>query len=240
MNFFVLCKPKRTKFKNATWDEGTVYDTKVCDICGHIYESYRSDLFITLENDRIGDIVWTWYGECVITQRVLDILKSNKLTGYYVKPVTITNIKTKSKRPNVLPPLWELIPNRSFPCDNKSGICVVKHCNTCGRKDYTPFIKGFSIDESIWDKSDLFSPKGYDNFVITTESVKNLFEESQISNCSFVPALDINKLFYSKEEIKRGYINNYKIKSSDELFEWCNKLVDNFEAFVDWDKKRGK
>ncbi len=63
------------------------------------------DLSVVLPDSQVQDFVWTWYSECLIQDHTLEMLRSNGLTGFDVRPVK-ARFSTSAHQP---PRLWELV-----------------------------------------------------------------------------------------------------------------------------------
>ena len=95
---FWCIKSPESMAKRAEWAND---EMRLEGVICPIYDGHRrvgkrlTDLSITLPGHKVQDFVWTWYSECLLTERVLDLLSINNFTGFEVKPV-----KAKFKKLN--------------------------------------------------------------------------------------------------------------------------------------------
>jgi len=204
------------KFPNANWAEEMGFkNTIFCPVNkGHQRAGERmNQLIIALPSSRIGDFVWTWYSECIITDRVVNLFKEAGFTGYVLKPVIVAKIYKyykekdigmengkpvgitriiRDRKPKPISPLWELVvTGKGGDAHPKSCIRLKYECAACGAKEYTDFKKGLFIDEAQWDGSDFFTVWPLPKFIIVTERVKNFILEYKLSNCKLTPTEDL-------------------------------------------------
>lgn len=147
------------------------------------------DLHIVLPSPRVGDFTWTWYSDCLITDRVLGLFLQAGLTGFRVRPVVVERIKRLGKRRlEEMPRLWEIVVvGKGGDARPESGIRIIYRCETCGFTKYSSY-NGFFVDESQWDGSDFFTINGYPNHILVTERTKDLIIAYQLTNCALIPA----------------------------------------------------
>jgi hypothetical protein len=94
------------------------------------------DLNVVLPDGEVQDFVWTWQSECMVQERTLEILRSEGLTGFEVKPVN-ARFRKSHKQP---PKLWELqVTGWAGMAKSESGIHLneATSCSVCGYLDYT-------------------------------------------------------------------------------------------------------
>ncbi len=130
------------------------------------------------------DVIWTTNAyPLIVSERVIDLFKSNGITGWKTYKVQV-----RSKQN-------ELINQKYF------GLIIT---GRCGHRDYSkssivlgkigihiePHIKGFYFDKDYWDGSDLFmsNPDQEGNSTMhrfCTQKVVDLFEKEKIKNVVF-------------------------------------------------------
>jgi len=159
-----------------------------------LYRSPRVDLTIILSSYKIGDFVWTWYGDCIATDPVLNLFREAGFTGFEPRPVTIEKIKRLSRKQReevFIPPLWELvIKGKGGDAAPESGIHVIDR-DEDGDLHYSSFRNGIIVDEANWDGSDFFTVNGYPTFILVTARVKDLIISHQLTNCAMVPSHEL-------------------------------------------------
>lgn len=178
----------------AEWGKSTRY-TPDEDLCpaweehGKPSSQHTEPLTLNLPSDRIGDFVWTWLFDCVVTQRVLDLFVDAGLSGYRADPVIVERISRGSKRDlGSLPALWEIRTVATARADPKADIFPVYKCRLCGTTRWSSHKRGLLVDTSTWDGSDFFSLEEHSQYTIITERVKELIVEHALKPCAITPA----------------------------------------------------
>ncbi len=188
-------RPKwANQFGLAEWTDA-VHDSVPSIVCPVTTDHQRAgnrtiDLHIVLPSPRIGNFVWTWMSECLITDRVLQLFRQAGLTGFEVKPVVVAGVKRLDKRRfEEIPTLWELVvTGRGGDARPKSGIRVIYRCEACGLVEYSSYQNGILVDEEQWNGSDFFTVNGYPRYILVTERVKVLIMTHRLTNCVLIPA----------------------------------------------------
>jgi hypothetical protein len=191
--FFNLDSPDSTR-KLATWVDDEI-DTEqiICPINGgHMRGGKRlTDLSVELPNLPVDDIVWTWYSECLVQDRVLELCRKHNLTGFMVKPVKAQFKRNARKHP--MPRLWELVVTGwAGMAPPESGIRLKYSCSACGDLEYTCFNNPTAlIKESQWDGSDFIMVWPMPGFIFITDRVANVFRENRLRGFQLI---DIGKM----------------------------------------------
>ncbi|MDA8064622.1 MAG: double-CXXCG motif protein [Thermaerobacter sp.] len=157
---------------------------------GHMRGGDRiGDLIVELSSPKIGDFVWTWYSECLITQRVLDLFRQAGLTGFEVRPVTVERVKRVRKSGDLrLPTLWELVVvGKGGYAHPSAGIRRIYRCEACGFEKHFSYRNGIIVDEAQWDGSDFFIVNPYGGHIVITERAKEVIASNDLYNCTIVP-----------------------------------------------------
>ncbi|WP_128759330.1 hypothetical protein [Leeuwenhoekiella marinoflava] len=130
------------------------------------------------------DIIWTTNAyPVIVSEKVIELFKSNRITGWETY-----NVEIRSKKN-------ELIDQKFF------GLIIT---GRCGHRDYSkssivldkigiktkPHIKGFFFDKDFWSGTDLFmckpDEKGNLNMnIFCTKKVVDLFKKNKIKNIDF-------------------------------------------------------
>jgi hypothetical protein len=139
-----------------------------------------NDLAVVLSNNPPEDFVWTWYGECLLQDHLLGLLRQQGFSGFEVKPV-IARFEHSSER---WPRLWELIlTGWAGMAKPESGIRLdeTESCMICGNLRYTGLTDAAQlIDESKWDGSDFFMVWPMPKFVFVTERVVTVIRKPSL------------------------------------------------------------
>ena len=156
------------------------------------YGEPRVDLHIILPSPKVGDFVWTWYSDCIVTDRTLSLFRQAGFTGFGVRPVIVEKIKRLSRKRReevAIPPLWELpIQGKGGDAAPESGIYPLDEIEDSGRISYSSFRNGIIVDEANWDGSDFFTINGYPKYILVTERVKEFIIDRQLTNCALIPS----------------------------------------------------
>jgi hypothetical protein len=157
------------------------------------YGEPKKDLSIVLPSSKVGDFVWTWGSDCIVTDTILSLFKESGFTGFEARRVIIEEIEGSGRRrrkKELIPPLWELlIRGKGGDAAPKSGIHLYEY-EEAGeiRKGYSSFRNGIIVDEANWDGSDFFTINGYPKYILVTERVKQFIIERQLTNCTLIPS----------------------------------------------------
>ena len=156
------------------------------------YGEARVDLAIILPSPKIGDFIWTWYSDCIVTEDTLSLVRQGGFTGFEARPVMVEKIKGLSRKHRgevTIPPLWELqVQGKGGDAAPESGIYPLYEIQDSGRFSYSSFRNGIIVDEVNWDGSDFFTVNGYPKFILVTERVKDLIIAQELTNCSLIPS----------------------------------------------------
>jgi Protein of unknown function (Gmx_para_CXXCG) len=155
--FWHLASPATTK-KHAEWEHAsTNLETVICPADeGHQRAGARlTNLNVTLAGNPVDDFVWTWYGECLIRDNVLNDLKANEYTGFEARSANLRFNVNRDERP---PKIWEVVVTGfGGMASAESGISPRSRCPACGYTAYSGVTAPEKIiDESHWDGSDMF------------------------------------------------------------------------------------
>jgi hypothetical protein len=157
------------------------------------YGEPRKDLSIVLPSSKVGDFVWTWNIDCIVTYVILSLFRESGFTGFEARPVIVEKIKGWSRRrgrEEVIPPLWELLMRgKGGDAAPESGIYLFEY-EEAGEimKAYSSFRNGIIVDEANWDGSDFFTINGYPKYILITERVKEFIIDQRLTNCALIPS----------------------------------------------------
>jgi hypothetical protein len=192
-SFWRLAPPLSLQ-KLAEWEDGKVELEGVsCPVCeGHQRAGRRlTNLSVILPSGPIGDFVWTWYGELLVQDRALDVLRANGLAGFEVKTAN-ARFQGSTDQP---PPLWEIVVTGwAGMADPASGIRLDKQksCDACGELLYTGLVRpDLLIDNSKWDGSDFFMVWPLPKFVFVTDRVVRTLREHNLTGVRSLKASEV-------------------------------------------------
>ena len=161
----------------ARWDSDAMAVERVeCPINqAHVRSGRRlTPLLVILPSTEIQDLVWTWYNECLITERVLGLFRTAGITGFTVRPVHVTRVCRGDARD--LPPLHELVVTGwAGMAAERCGIRVDRYYPCCGHTRYCGTSSpAHLIDEARWDGSSIFMIWPLPCYKFCTEQVADL------------------------------------------------------------------
>ena len=178
------------KYKNAWWADGMGFEGSITCPKHTRPGNRKNPLTIKLESPRISDIIWTWYSECIVTERAAEFFSQAGFTGYRLEPVIVTEVKDGNV--SELPKMWEfVVTGKGGSVEQINKIRVRDSCEDCGMVEYTSFGKGLNVDENQWDGSDFFTVWPLPKFIIVTERVKDFVTKNKISNVKLMKTQDL-------------------------------------------------
>ena len=199
-NFFHLGSGKSTE-QLAEWVQDEMdLESVTCPLHEEHQRPGRrlTDISVSLPTQTVGDVVWTWQSECLISDKVLEIFRTKGLTGFDVKPVKASFKESKTKPPK----LWELIVTGwAGIAPAESGIRLIQHCSACGQNIYSAWTRGDKlVDVSQWDGKDFFIVWPLPRHILVTQKVANSIRESSISGVVLKP---VNELVFPTSVVPR-------------------------------------
>jgi|WetSurMetagenome_2_1015567.scaffolds.fasta_scaffold492134_1 hypothetical protein len=150
---------------------------------------------VILPSSEIQDFHWTWTNNCLVTDRVADLLRESDLLGYELKPATITKIKRMKHGTTEFPMIWELrVTGWGGVASEKSGIRLVEaRCPDCGYSRYGPLEDPARVlGDGCWDGSDFFIIWPLPLFILVTERVRAFVKQHRLLNVTFAPFNEMN------------------------------------------------
>ncbi len=179
------------RYGKATWDKSMVWEYHLHHEGASrvLVRCHRMPLAIVIPSRRaVADFVWTWFSECLITERILGLFHDLRLSGFSVRTVTISKFKRKSADDEEVPNLLELeVYGKGGPPHPDSGSLPLPEIDGLGLRRYSSYKNGLLVNEKEWDGSDFFHVEGHP-MIIVTERVRRLIESERLSNCVLVPA----------------------------------------------------
>jgi len=188
MLFYVLKRDDKNKW--IDYDKSTDWESIKCPkYDGHQRAGKRiGQLKVNINSTKALDFYWTFLGECVINDKVANILHDNKITGFELQEVGICNSYLPYK-------LWELcVTGNGGDAHEYSGIFLKSKCEFCGYETYSSYENGIIVDENNWDKSDIFTITGYSRRILVTEKVKKLIEKNNLTGVTIMPSHELKWL----------------------------------------------
>jgi hypothetical protein len=170
--------------KEAEYGNGMDWEGIKCPVNDEHQRAGRriTDLRVELRGRTVEDFVWTFFCECLVQDRVLDIFRANNVTGFEVKPKPV-KIAFKRKRDYEPPRLWELVVTGwAGMAAPDSGIKLTERCDACGLLKYGGCTSPEKlIDSAQWDGSDIFMVWPLVKFIFVTDRVARLLRKNRFS-----------------------------------------------------------
>jgi hypothetical protein len=190
MNAFWLLEPPLNQ-KRATEDGDTKYEKITCPSDdGHLRGGRRlGDLRVAIDPGGVKDFTWTWSHDILASERLLDVFLKHRITGYEIRPATVSYSKRSPVKPS---PMYELIITGwgGMP-SSAAGLTVAKSCPACNHRTYAIAEPSRLIDPSSWDGSDLFIVWPLPRFPFASDRLANILREERITGVKLIPAVDI-------------------------------------------------
>jgi hypothetical protein len=127
-----------------------------------------------------GGVIWTTHvAPIIISESVVNLLRTEGFTGWSLYPVSVRNKQGQS------------VPGYS-------GLAVTGRCGNIDRSmsvqvprifpgGVFPVLKGLFFDPASWDGSDFFMPAKRSGYVLVVEAVKKTLERAKVRNVKFEP-----------------------------------------------------
>jgi hypothetical protein len=147
-------------------------------------------LLVELPSRPLADFEWTWTHDIFITQRGLDFLNENHVTGFETRPLMKATYKRRSSGDP--PPLFELaVTGWGGMAAPAAGVEMIECCPTCRRREYTIVDPSQLIDATAWDGSDLFIVWPYPRFRFASDRLAEIIRRQRIAGVKLIPASKI-------------------------------------------------
>ena len=150
-----------------------------------------TELKLKLLSPCIVDFSWTFLADIVVTDRVIQVLRKEGLTGFETKPTTIVST-LKAVDVQKLPKFWEfIVTGTGGHAHPDSGIRLKWECKACATERYSAYEHGIIVDETKWDGTDFFSVVEYPKYILITERAKKVIEDHNLTNVKFTPSHEL-------------------------------------------------
>jgi hypothetical protein len=150
-----------------------------------------SDLSVVRLDRQLEDFCTTSSSEYLSQDRVLELFRQHRFSGFAVKPVT-ARFENSSHRPPTLSEL--VVTGWAGLAKPESGIRFDEagSCKICGSLHYTEITDAEQlIDESQWDGSDFFMVWPLPRYVFVTERVVDVIRDNHLTGVRFQPASEM-------------------------------------------------
>lgn len=153
----------------------------------------RGKLSVNVPRSNVDDIVWTWYGDCLITEAVVDALRVEGISGYVTKDADATF--APSSGGNAVRRLWELVPTGwGGVAAPGSGVEFdrARSCSVCGMLVYTGMTCPAALfDRNQWDGSDIFIVWPLPRSLIVSDRMAKLLRSREVTGVTLTHLEDL-------------------------------------------------
>jgi hypothetical protein len=187
--FWLLQTPHNQK--HATLADDTRLEQISCPAdAGHRRGGRRiGDVRATIDPSGIKDFTWTWQNDILACEHLLDVFLKHRVTGYEIRPATVSYSKRSTAKP---PKLYELIiTGWGGMASNAAGVTVRDSCEACKYRDYTISTPSRLIDAASRDGSDLFIVWPLPRYHFASDRLASILRAENITGVKFVPAAEI-------------------------------------------------
>ena len=182
--------------QQADWDDGMDLEQVVCPrFPGHQRGGKRTtDLKIVLRTTELHDFIWFDYsGECVIQDRVLQLLRAYHVTWFEVRPVN-ARFEGSDASP---PTLWEVVVTGwAGMAKPESGILLdaSASCLECGYLHYSGLSNPKElIDSRFWDGSDFFILWPVPRYIFATDRIIAIVQDNQLTGTCHIHVSELRR-----------------------------------------------
>jgi hypothetical protein len=154
---------------------------------GHLRAGRRlGDLRATIDPAGVKDFTWTWSHDILASERLLDVFLKHRITGYEIRPATVTYPKRSPAKP---PALHELIiTGWGGMASSAAGLTVVESCPACNYRTYAIAEPSRLIDPAAWDGSDLFIVWPLPLYRFASNRLARILRDERITGVKLIPA----------------------------------------------------
>lgn len=213
MEFYALSidEGQRKKFAYGVLVDDYPNEEVICTHCGREWDKdllIHDDiaLEIVLSNNYYSDFLGVIY-HVLISDKVYNLLKNEKVTGFHLKDVVIKSVldlsseklKELSKRGYIVkkfshekPLYYRLLVDGNAQAHKNSEVILTEFCEICGFELYTTIGKSYIdpfhpiyIDMQTWNGDDLFLVKELGSRIFCTEKFKNIYNNNNLSGLIF-------------------------------------------------------
>jgi hypothetical protein len=184
--FWLLRAPRRQQLVEEAPD--SKYEIIICPADEGHRRGRRvvGGLSVILAPSGVRDFVWTWCNDILVSQRVLDLFKKYRVTGFQPMPAKTSYLKPIKARP---PKLFEFVVTGwggwAAPA---AGVSLVESCPACGHKIYAIAEPSRLIDPAAWDGSDLFIVWPLPGYRFASDRLATILRQEKVSGVELVPA----------------------------------------------------
>lgn len=177
-----VCEDKQNKLQEIILEELDIFKEERL-FPGNEFQP----VYLDIPCEPKADFLWSTLGSVLISERILNALNENKISGFANFPVIkrkVGNrvIKYPFEVPEISSNYFELIitSNSKRP----PGADIISICKGCGREEYDEKSRKIIMKPDMWNGADIFF-LNTTLWIIVTEKVKNLIESMKATNIVF-------------------------------------------------------
>ncbi len=164
------------------------------------------DLSVLIPATKVQDLVWTWYGELLVQDHVLNLLHSNGFTGFATKPVESRFKKTRT-RPPLLHEL--VVTGWGGMASPDCGLRLIEYLPDVRYSKYGGLTDAAKIiDHTQWDGSDFFMVWPLPSYIFVTCRVIDALSKAGFKGYRSVEINEIASLSHD-QTFGPGVLSNF-------------------------------
>jgi hypothetical protein len=187
--FSVFAPPARNSLL-ATWDDDVKLESIGCPLVpGHRRAGRRQSALQVQVPGIVGDIVWTWQRDCLLSDRVVNLINSEGLTGLTFRTAVSRSVSKQPLQQNY----QELVVTGwGGTARPESGIKLQENCSGCGHLHYSNLVSPqMLVQQNSWDGSDFFIIWPLPRFIFVSDKVRRLFQKHDFGPCRFLQVSEL-------------------------------------------------
>jgi hypothetical protein len=147
-------------------------------------------LWVELPSRPLADFEWTWVHDIFLTERGLEFLNQNNVTGFETRPLMKATYKRRSKGDP--PPLFELaVTGWGGMAAAAAGVELTEFCPECRTRMYTIADPTRLIDPAAWDGSDLFIVWPLPRYRFASDRMADIIRRNRVPGVKLIPASQV-------------------------------------------------
>lgn len=190
----------------------------------------KNPLKVMLVSSPPDDCVWTWYSELTVQDRVLEIFRDHKITGFTTAPVVArwkerdvdwepgdqnAGLSPDELVSEPLPNLTEIkVHGWGGFAPPESGIRLLNLCPGCGWTHYTSYCDPSRLaDPAQWDGSDMFHVWPLPKHIFISSRLAEVLQVEEVSGVQLVPIAELPHRDPSKDTLTPGSLGAWMSES---------------------------
>lgn len=185
--FFRLTRPDESA-RNAEWAKGNEYAMAADgETCGWLFQRpFRC----IVRKQQMGDIIWSGWAQCLISDHVLKLFRDEGITGFEVHRADPRLMFPHDPKEAVF---WLVtVTGWGGMARSESGITKIIDPSELGRLVYSRCINPAAIiDPQQWDGSDFFIVWPLPNYFWVTSKVASLLKKHKLKRFRLIPPQEL-------------------------------------------------